>query len=906
MWRYWETWQSDAIKLASGQVVRVDAFQPYQAIKGPDGKGQLEIRPAAKVVSSPLPPAGWRGTDFDDSTWMRRQGPMMEGYRSVALMCVRGKFSVPDPTAAPAAGLSLSVGFRGGLVAYLNGREIGRAAMPAGAIDANTPADDYPPEVYVNPDGSPINEKWSQVVSCQAAAKFGNQFKDPQVLSRYQQRCRRLEVKVPASALQRGVNVLALELHRAVANEVMLRAIEHDKWLTAHVVQNPRMAELMRLLGGRWWNRVMLEDVRLTAAGGTGTGAGAGEAAGIVPNVSRPKGVQVWNESVLSRVLPTHFGDPAEPLRPVRILGVRNGTACGQFVVGSSQAIAGLKVAPTDLKDGQGHVLPASAVQVGYARWSPTDRQYDALDPDAPEELPVLAKSPWNRDTAMGPQAGAVQPVWLIVQVPRDLPAGTYRGSAAVSARDNDKLASVPVELRLAGDWAVPEARDLTTYMGIMQSPDSLALQYDVPMWSPAHWKLLDRTFELLAQLGNCEVYITAITRSQLGNEHGMVRWVKQADGTLKPDLAIAEKYLDLAVKHHWNVAMACLYLSDVELGRRNPYLDPPRDPVDVTVVDAATGALSEMPAPKWGTAESQAFWKPVVDGMRAALAKRGMAAAMMFGFGVQNRAPQGAVADLKALAPDVKWAQYTHWGTARLGNKDLWQDVARMAWAFGTPLAVFWDPDTDPPHYNWKTRQKDVIMVAAPRAKAQVAMGQGGELAEFRLTAESTLLGSHAPKGLGGMTGSFHGFGQVGADFWPVLKDPAGRAGPKRLDDRYVSWGSLGMGDTFQAFLGPGRIAPAHSCRSQMMRLSLQEAEARVFVQNALLDEAVKAKLPGELAEECKRICDERTRTLRYCSVFFDDNGREFGRVFNSQQWDDSTERLYQAAGKVAKALAP
>ena len=58
-------------------------------------------------------------------------------------------------------------------------------------------------------------------------------------------------MKVPASALRRGVNVLALELHRSAANEIMFRAIEHDKWLTNHVIHNPKMHELVRLLGGR-------------------------------------------------------------------------------------------------------------------------------------------------------------------------------------------------------------------------------------------------------------------------------------------------------------------------------------------------------------------------------------------------------------------------------------------------------------------------------------------------------------------------------------------------------------------------------------------------------------------------------------------------------------------------------
>ena len=52
---------------------------------------------------------------------------------------------------------------------------------------------------------------------------------------------------------------------------------------------------------------------------------------------------------------------------------------------------------------------------------------------------------------------------------------------------------------------------------------------------------------------------------------------------------------------------------------------------------------------------------------------------------------------------------------------------------------------------------------------------------------------------------------------------------------------------------LAPGKSMPAHGYISQLLRESQQEAEARVFVQNVLLDHA--DKLGPELAGECKKI---------------------------------------------------
>ncbi len=190
---------------------------------------------------------------------------------------------------------------------------------------------------------------------------------------------------------------------------------------------------------------------------------------------------------------------------------------------------------------------------------------------------------------------------------------------------------------------------------------------------------------------------------------------------------------------------------------------------------------------------------------------------------------------------------------------------------------------------------------VAAPRGKGQISFGDSPEPAVCRLTCETTLLGSHEPGGLGPGLGAYRGFGQVGADYWPVIEDPKTKwkycieyavysmwIGGHR---RHVSRGA-----------GAGKNMPAHGYISQMLRESQQEAEARVYVQNALLEHA--DKLGPELAQECKQICDARSRVFFYSAVFFGDCGWSGGRIFNQQQWDALTERLYVAAGKVAKAL--
>jgi len=650
---------------------------------------------------------------------------------------------------------------------------------------------------------------------------------------------------------------------------------------------------------GIWWNHATLEDIRLSVSPASH---------GITPNIERPRHFQVWNESVFKRVLPTLYGDPCEDLHPIRMVGVRNGTCSGEIVVGSASAIKGLKCSVTDLKGSAGGVIPSSAVHVGYALWTneyggwPGHWQYDALDPEPPGDLAPVLRAPWDPNKSMGGVAGVVQPVWLTVDIPKDVHPGTYAGKVTVSAA-GEKSVDTPVEVRVVGDWVLPDPNRFTMYVGMLESPDSVALKYNVPLWSEAHWKLLDKTFELLGELANRELYVPLITKTMLGNEQSMVRWIKQADGSYKHDFSVAERYIDLAVKHHWNVSVTCLAVSDGALGAALWYSGKPRNPPAVTLLDPATNKLSEMNAPAWGSAESKAFWKPVIEGLQAILKKRALEKTMMFGFVVQNQVLVETIGDLKALAPDAKWWEYTHWSQRRKGDKTTFQDVGRMSWAYGAPLAVFWDPDEDKPHFAWKNLAKDVYFVAAPRAKAQINVGQTGELSIFRLTAETTLLGSHGGEELIPEFGSFCGFGQVGADFWP-LATASGKGEGNRLDSRYVGWGSLSLTDTMESLLGAARSAPAHSCRTQLLRESQQEAEARVFVQNALLDEKLKARLGADLARRCQQVCDDRTRAFFYDTVYFGEKGEEYGRVFNQERWDTETEKLYQAASDVANAL--
>jgi hypothetical protein len=419
-WRWFSVLRKPVIPVGALQAAGEEAAGP-KLLRGrevPPPYGEVDHQ------DSPPPPVGWERTDFDDFGWPRSRlswlPPTAFSRFSSAALCLRGKFQVTDPAALE--GLYLTVHYYGGLRVMLNGREIARGHLPAGPLAADTPAEMYPRDVYVDARGTivPMGDYeygWSSIppaVKQDAEARVARRTR---VLG---------PIKLPAAAIRKGENLLAVEVRRC---------------------EYPAVAPLwFKSPQGRtkpFWIPVNILGLSLQAAGG-----------GVAPNVVRPKGLQVWSENSNDRISVLDYGDLGEGLRPVRIVAARNGAFCGQFVLGSDEALRGAGVVAGPLKAVRGAgLIPAARVDVLYALPSvsyyglPT--WFDALQPAPPAEVAV----------AKG--GGALLPVLLRVAVPKDAPAGDYRGEAVVSLAGAEAV-RVPIEVSVA-DWVVPDPQNYRT-----------------------------------------------------------------------------------------------------------------------------------------------------------------------------------------------------------------------------------------------------------------------------------------------------------------------------------------------------------------------------------------------------------------------------------------------------------
>jgi len=897
IWRYYETWRTDVARLDSGRLVRVDPYCPrveyspakiWQEQEGGRKSKELQfpVQEAAEVTGSAFPPVDWTSPDFDDASWVRTATPMGSNYRALALVCLRGKFEVKDP--AKVAELALDGSLHGGAIFYLNGREVGRAFLPDGKLDFETLAEDYPKETFVGPSGTLL--RW-----------FTNDYElrrdvqDPERQKRYQNRLRQYSVKVPSSVLRKGTNVLAVEVHRSPAREVMFTYVD-PKEMGYNVVEQRTC----------WWNRASLEGLNLVAKGVEGA---------VVGNTRRPKGVQVWNWPAWERVDPRLYGDPSERLHAIRLCGARNGVFAGQVVVGSDSPIRGLEAEVTVLRAPGDKSIPASGIQVrfpSFYRKNPS-AGFDPLESSPPAEVPLLPPQV-VQNTAM-------QPVWVTVHVPRDAKPGDYSGSLTVHAEGLDPVV-VPVELHVA-DWTLPDPQDFVTHMGFVQSPDSVALRYGVPMWSKEHWRLIERSFETLGRIATRELTIPLVRRTHFGNEHAMLWWVREDGGTLRPDFRIVERYITLAAKHLGKVPVVIFYVSEGEEEKTIPW---------ITEFDPRTGELKEERGPRWGSEEARTFWKPAFEGFRKILAAHGMEKSLCLGYhaagGNGPVAAQECIEDLKEVVPEARWVRLGHYWSAghdfleRGPNGNPWARVALVA-----NYGVYWTPGTDKPIYGW---QNPYVVTAYTRG----VFHPGSPLRDYRVCPEAILLSGQRQASAGwwtcdlaGMIGretflGARGFAPWGADFWPVLSAREGRdwhdiiaryndpdAG--RWDPR-SSWSTVQLNNYQVTYIvGEGADGPVSTVRAEVLCEGLQEAEARVFVQNAVLDETAKTRLGVDLAGRCTDLCDERTRALRHLSEY---TVTGFGKaaasvhnahyLFNAESWQQESRRLYDLAAEAAKAL--
>jgi len=851
------------------------------------------------------PPANWADPDFDDSDWPRAPLLRAAGSPYLSRLCLRGKFNVSNP--ARVKELMLDVGYHGGIIVRINGTEIKRQHLPSTNGKKELLAEDYPEEAFVSEKGEPFE------TTLKRRAKFSEA--DTQRMATRERTLSELEI--PPKLLRKGVNVLTLEVIRAPYHNIHWVEDWKGRYGRFRGDSNPyRIA----------WYTCEIRNVRLSAQ----------STASCTPNFGRPDGFQVWNSQPLAGDFDLDFGDPNEPLRPVELIGAKNGFFSGKVVVGSTRSINSLKATPTALCGPGGKILPASSVQIRYGMpwrteefypvylgkqpipYSARPAQLAALFENPPEEIPVASLEtprPEHRiPGALPPVPGASVSVWVTVNVPRNASPGTYEGKITIQAGNEN--VSVPVQLEVA-DWTIPDVDAWRTWPDFIQSPDTLAVEYDVKLWSDEHFEMIGKSLKLLGEAGCRLVTVPVIRRTHYGNEESMVRWIDKGRGKYDYDFSLMDRYLDTAEATMGKPKIVVFYVWDVSLipvedvGKKRDYgttdvyangRNTRSGRVAEHLKDAGLladgppvsllerGAIKEGILPSLQAPESVKIWTDFFDALRAHMRACGMEDTMMLGITSDGTPPKGQFEFFDKVSGNLPWQSHSH---------VMWPKVGNQYKIFGKTLVGIQAMN----HRFWPY---DVVAENGHGWNQETIVGNGPTGSSFDTYPASSWKHMMEYTMIGGFNCT-----RLKGDTWACFKN---RSGTRRgsVEQRYPenTWRNL---DILMSALAPGPDAAVATTRLEMFRAGMQECEARIFIEEALLDSKLKSKMGKDLAKRCQAFLDKRA--LRLWKAVHNhqmDNRVNFqwyagtpGHIwYMGSGWQDRTRELFSLAAEVERKL--
>jgi Glycoside hydrolase 123, catalytic domain/Glycoside hydrolase 123 N-terminal domain len=824
---------------------------------------------------TPPPPADWTKPEASDRTWMR--GPARRCARTpyLARLSMRGKFEVTDPSAV--SDFSLALEYYGGVVVYLNGKEFGRGNLASGTGASGALAEPYPIEAFLDAKGN-----------LRGASRRG----PPANLG-----TRSLNLSVPKGLLRKGINVLAIDIVRAPYPEALL-------------TKRPYMVGGGSKDPGLLWNTCEIRTIRLSASSPDG----------VVPNTTRPEGIQVWNADTLAGDVDVDYGDRTESLNPIVISSPRNGTVYGKVIIGSDKPVKNLKVIASDLKSGTS-VIPSSQVSFLYGTPGGTEALprdkipayprgtsfLNALLAEPLSEFPVVVRS--TRGNLVN---GAVVPLWVRVKVPRDSRPGTYKGTLTVTTTDGSPV-KVPLDLTVL-PWTMPAPQDFRTWVELIQSPDTLAVEYNVPLWSDEHFALIARSFELVSDTGARSLYIPAIAHTNLGNEQSMIRWIKKADGKYDWDFSVMDRYLDTAQKHLGTPKLVVLQVWEVYMNTKDSagkrfgsrlaenQKNTGGAPL-VTFIDAAKNTENGT-IPKLNDPASKPIWQELLTKVRERLKKRGLEKTLQIGMFTDSVPNKHDTEFFLDIAPDLAWVQMGHnafrdlRGIAKVGYTATWWSgrfaddlVNRRSGAVGKSTRGL--PSVMTSLLGWNRPRLDAYY---PRMS-----NERHPISYWRFLCETAITGDF-----------FGGIGRVGADYWPAIKNGRGRR-VGWVSERFPEVGGY-LHSLHSYVLEPQAAGPVAMTRLVALEEGIQECEARIYIEDALVNKGLAKRAP-ELAKRCQETLDER---LLYMWKGLDNmrfggwgiTAWRYQAGVSGHAWllntarQDRTEKLYALAGEVEKVI--
>lgn len=217
-----------------------------------------------------------------------------------------------------------------------------------------------------------------------------------------------------------------------------------------------------------------------------------------------------------------------------------------QILVWTNKYIPALSFKVNDLTNEKGLRISKKNVTAAFVRYIMADQYVEGCSQRKPNIYDsTLVADPIDIIDKIPVDVNSVQPIWLSLQVPPDLPAGKYTGSIIINALEKYEL---KISLNVL-DHILPPPSEWKYDFDIWQYPAPIARIHNVKLWSPEHFKLMKRYFTTLANAGQ-KVITANIIEQPWGLDHvhfddpSLIKWIKKKDGTWTWDYSLFDRYI--------------------------------------------------------------------------------------------------------------------------------------------------------------------------------------------------------------------------------------------------------------------------------------------------------------------------------------------------------------------------
>ncbi len=466
-----------------------------------------------------------------------------------------------------------------------------------------------------------------------------------------------------------------------------------------------------------------------------------------------------------------------------------------QVVLWSTENTDSLKVTASKLRDGHGNTIGTSSLSLHPLGYVLSDTVFTRCMRRSQDTMPArLSPEILYHNRPFILRARSVRPVWLTVDIPRDITPGLYRGSVII--RSPEDSVYLPYTIRVQA-LELPPPSGWQFHLDLWQNPYAIARYHQVPLWSEEHWQLIRKYLKLLAQAGQ-KCITTSITYKPWGGQTydpfgSMVTWLHSSNGRWDYDYSVFDQYVQTAMEEGITAQINCYTM--VPWGNRFRYFE-----------EDSSGYVTVQCRP--GSAAYEALWRPFLNDFREHLRERGWL-------------------DKTVIALDERGHEDT---------RNLIRFLQQTAPEFKLALAgrYFGDitPDIYDFSYNYNFLNKETPALAGQRRMHNqittyyVACGiPKPNNFTFSPPAESAYEGWLAA------ALNLDGFLRWAYNSWP--EDPM-------HDSRFVTWPS---GDTYLIYPGP-----YSSVRFERLREGIQDYEKIRILKTLLEKQKGKISLPDSL----------------------------------------------------------